>query len=84
MKKALAELFFIVAACCVTLAAFSIFIIWFGVPNTIGLNRGPVLDFLRPAIDFVTDNKEPVLVAAALLLLAVPLTARLFMRSTTH
>jgi len=82
MKRALGDLFFIVAACCVALAAFSVFIIFFGIPNTIGLNRGPVMNFLQPAVDFVMNNQQPVLWAAGLLLLAIPLGMSLFMRRT--
>jgi len=82
MKRALADLFFIVAACCLALAAFSVFIIFFGIPNTIGLNRGPVMSFLQPVIDFVMENQQPVLWAAGLLLLALPLTMTLFRRRT--
>jgi len=77
MKRVLADLFFLAAACSATLLAFIVLIVCFEVPNTVGLDRLALLRIYWSAIDFAIRNKETVLWAGLLALLAIPITMKL-------
>ena|ERR1700757_4337371 len=78
MKRFLADLFFLASACCVILLAFAAYIVFFGVPNTIGLNRDSVLAFGSPVIDAFTESRELPLLCGLSLFIGVPVTILLF------
>ncbi len=80
MKRVLADLFFLAAACSATLLVFIVLIVCFEVPNTVGLNRSALLRICSSAIDFAIRNKETVLWAGLLALLAIPIIMKLLMR----
>ncbi len=77
MKRTLADLFFLVSACCVILLAFAAYIVFFGVPNTVGLNRNSVLAFGSPAIDAFIESRELPILCGLSLFVGVPLAIML-------
>lgn len=59
------------------LLLFTIILIAFGVPNTVGLDRSSLWKFLSPAVNFIDQNKSAVGWSCLLAVFAIPAFLRL-------
>ena len=77
MKRVLADLFFLASVCSATLLALVVLIVCFGVPNTVGLDRRPILSAGAAVLGYLARSKESLLWSGLILLLAIPLAVKL-------